>query len=189
MFKKVLVIGSLSIFALMLVAVIIIAVQPADYAVERSATIEAPIDVVFEQVDDLRRWDDWSTWSQIDPDYDTQFDGPDRGEGAVFEWSGNPEVGAGRMTIVESRPDEFIEIYLEFFEPFETSSSTEFAFTAEGEDATTVTWSMSGEHDFAGKAFSLFVDFEEVIGTDYEEGLVRLDEAAQSAAMASADSE
>jgi hypothetical protein len=36
--------------------------QPADFRVTRSASIDAPPEVVFAQVNDLRKWNDWSPW-------------------------------------------------------------------------------------------------------------------------------
>lgn len=180
--KKFLVVTAGVIGAAVLVFVIIVALQPAEYHVERSATIEAPPEVVFEQVDSFRNWENWSPWLDRDPDAEGSFDGPERGEGAIFEWSGNREIGAGRMTITESRAREYIEIKLEFFEPYESQTTTAFAFSETDNGATEVTWSMSGENNFISKAIALFVDFEEMVGQDYERGLVLLEEAAMAEA-------
>lgn len=180
MFKKV-VLTAVAAFAAFVVGfVIVVAMQPAALEVERSATIEAPPEVVFEQVDDFRNWESWSPWLQEDSDAEGRFDGAERGEGAIFEWRGTDEYGAGRMTIVESRPTEYIEIKLEFFEPYESVSTTFFGFEESGGGGTDVTWSMYSEHNFMSKAISLFMDVEEMIGEDYQEGLSRLDEVVQA---------
>ena len=83
------------------------------------------------------------------------------------------EVGEGRMTIVESRADELVRIKLEFFKPFAATNSTEFTFRPEG-GRTAVSWSMQGSNNFIGKAIGLFLDFDRMIGADFEAGLANL---------------
>ena len=53
MFKKVL----LVLLALIAAFVIYVALQPDAYKVERSVTIAAPADQVFENVNNLRKWE------------------------------------------------------------------------------------------------------------------------------------
>ena len=60
------------------------------------------------------------------------------------------------MTIIESRPPEFVRIRLEFIKPFAATHTAEFLLKAEG-DNTTVTWSMSGTNNFVAKGVQ-FVD-------------------------------
>jgi uncharacterized protein YndB with AHSA1/START domain len=148
----------------------VVAMQPSDFRVTRSAVLAAPPEVVFAQVNDFHNWEAWSPWADLDPQAKETFEGPDRGEGAVLHWDGNSEVGAGNMTITESRPHELILIRLEFIRPFAGVSTTEFAFQPEGE-GTKVAWTMSGKNDFIGKAISLFLDCEKLVGEQFEEGL------------------
>ena len=54
------------------------------------------------------------------------------GSGAVYSWTGNKEVGEGRMTIIDSRPNDLIRINLEFFKPFAATNLAEFSFRTEG---------------------------------------------------------
>jgi len=44
------------------------------------------------------------------------FEGAPAGTGAIYTWTGNKQVGEGRMTVTESRPNELIRIRLEFLE-------------------------------------------------------------------------
>ena len=179
MLKKILLISAALFSAVVLSLVVLIIMQPDEYALDRSATIDAPVDVVFAQVNDLRQWESWSPWHQDDPDMEMSYSGSEYGAGAIFEWAGDSDSGAGRMTITESRPDEYIEIRLEFIEPFESTSTTTFDFEAVDNQTTKVTWGMSGENTFASKAFGLLMDIEDLVGEDYERGLANLDEFAQ----------
>jgi len=168
-----------SIAALIALFAVVVAMQPSEYSVERSATMAAPPDAVFGHVNDFRRWNDWSPWAKLDPNAENSFEGPDEGEGAIFRWSGNDEVGEGNMTILESRPNESIRIQLAFIKPFEGQADVGFTFEPQGDD-TLVTWSMHGENSFIEKAFCMFMDMDAMIGRDYEQGLANMKEIVEA---------
>lgn len=159
--------------AVVVVFIIVVALQPSEFRVVRSATISAPASVLFANVNDFHRWEAWSPWEKLDPNMTRSLDGSPSGVGASYYWSGNDEVGEGRMTITESRPDEFIKIKLEFLKPFEITNTTEFSFVPDG-NQTKVQWSMYGVHNFPGKAFSLFMNMDKAVGGDFEKGLAQL---------------
>lgn len=152
---------------------IVASLQPADFRVSRSATIAAPPAVVFEQVNDLTKWNAWSPWAKLDPNAKNTFEGPPAGVGASFAWDGNNEVGAGRMTITESRPGELVAMKLDFTKPFTASNLTEFSFKPEG-NQTAVTWTMSGKNGLIGKCMHLVVDCDKMMGSQFEKGFENL---------------
>jgi uncharacterized protein YndB with AHSA1/START domain len=151
----------------------IVAAQPSEYRVSRSATIAAPAEEVFPQVNNLHNWDAWSPWAKLDPAAKNSFEGPSEGTGAIFKWSGNDQIGEGKMTIIESRPDELVRFKLEFVRPFEDTSTSEFTFQPKG-DQTAVTWSMSGHKNFVNKAVCLFMNMDKMLGGDFEKGLAQM---------------
>ncbi|MGD9646005.1 MAG: SRPBCC family protein [Pirellulales bacterium] len=163
------------------VLAIVVALQPAEFVVERSLTMAAPPDVVFDQVNDFHKWQAWSPWAKLDPDAQNTFEGPDSGEGAKFAWSGNNDVGEGNMTIVESRRPEQIKIDLRFVRPFEDQADTLFSF-APTSDGTQVTWRMSGTNNFVGKAMCLVVNMDTMVGGDFDKGLAAMKEIAEAQA-------
>jgi uncharacterized protein YndB with AHSA1/START domain len=171
----------IGLVVIVVVFVIVVAARPDDFRVTRSATIAAPPAVVFEQVNDFHKWDDWSPWAKIDPACQNTFDGAPAGKGAKFAWDGNKKVGAGRMTVTESQPPELIRINLEFLRPFKATNTTEFTFKPEG-NGTLVTWNMSGKNNFLSKAFGLFVNCDTMVGKDFEKGLASLKSIAEAAA-------
>jgi hypothetical protein len=61
----------------------------------------------------LRKWEAWSPWAKLDPTAKSTLEGPSAGVGAVFAWSGNNQIGEGRMTITDSRPNELVRFRLE----------------------------------------------------------------------------
>ncbi len=159
--------------------VVFVAVQPSDFRVERSLTMAASPADAFAQVNDLRKWEAWSPWAKLDPDAKISFEGPEAGEGAAMSWVGNDKVGEGKMTVVESRPNDEIKLKVDFVKPFEGSSNSDFAFRAAG-DQTKVTWTMSDHHNFFEKAVCLVMNGSKMIGDDMEKGLVQLKSVVES---------
>lgn len=169
MLKKIL----LGLAALIVVFVIVVALQPSQFRVERSIAIAAPAAEVFPHVNNFKKTHVWSPWTKLDPAAKYTFEGPEAGVGAINSWAGNAEVGEGRQTIVESRPNELVRIKLEFLEPFEATSTAEFLLEPSG-NATSVTWALHGENNFLSKAFCLFMSQDKMIGEPFERGLADL---------------
>lgn len=157
-----------------------IASRPNDYRVERSATMAATPEAIFEQVNNFHNWDHWSPWAKLDPNAKNSFSGPDAGEGAMFAWSGNDKVGEGSMTILASEPSRHLKIRLDFTKPMQDTATTEFHLEPAG-DQTKVTWSMSGKSpNFAAKVICFFMNMEKMIGAEYEKGLANLRRRVES---------
>jgi uncharacterized protein YndB with AHSA1/START domain len=173
----------LIVFAVLLAVVALlvgfVAMQPSEFTISRSATIAAPPAEVFPHVNDFHRWQAWSPWAELDPNAKAIFEGPSAGEGAVFKWSGNDEIGEGSMKIIESRPHELIRIRLAFVRPFEDTSNVEFTFQPE-DDQTLVTWTMFGRQNFIGKAVCLFMDMETMLGGQFDQGLAKMKAAVEN---------
>ncbi|MDD5322402.1 MAG: SRPBCC family protein [Methylococcales bacterium] len=172
------------ILILVAIAVIIFIIaaemQPSEFRVTRTATISAPSSAVFAQVNELQKWDAWSPWAKLDPEAKNSFEGPASGTGAIMRWAGNNKVGQGSMTIIESRPDEFIRFKLEFLKPFKATNTAEFTFNSEN-DQTTVTWSMYGKNNFMSKAMGLIMNCERMVGGQFEKGLAALKSVVEAA--------
>jgi hypothetical protein len=134
---------------------------------------------VFALVNDFHKWMAWSPWEGIDPALKRTYEGPPAGTGTIYSWSGNNKVGEGRMTLTESHPGDRILIKLEFLRPFKATNITEFTFKPNG-NQTTVTWNMSGRHNFISKAFCMFMNMDKKVGGDFEKGLGKMKSVAES---------
>jgi uncharacterized protein YndB with AHSA1/START domain len=171
----------LSIAVLVLVAVfaLVVATRPSHFHVERSARIAAPPEVVFAWINDFHRWRSWSPWEKLDPGMKREYSGPAEGKGAAYDWSGNDDVGVGSMRITDSQPPSRVAIALEFKEPWQATNTTLFSVAPEA-DGSTVTWGMDGENDFVFKAVGLFMNVDEMVGKDFEAGLLNLKLVAET---------
>ena len=172
-----------NILLVLVAAIVLLAVyittRPAQFRIARSRTIAAPPAVVHAYVNDFRKWTAWSPWEKRDPALARDYGGPPSGTGATYAWKGNKDVGEGRMTITDSQPPRGITIKLEFIKPFPATNTTQFDFLPSG-SGTQVNWTMDGHNNFMGKAFAAFVNMDQLIGKDFEQGLANL-EAATSA--------
>lgn len=175
MLKKIL------LFLVVVIGIILIvaAFQPSTFHVERSITIAAPVADVFPQVNDLRKVAAWSPWMQLDPAIKVTYEGPASGVGASSAWSGNSEVGEGRQTIVESRPNELVKTRLDFEKPMKSTCFADFALKAQN-GQTVVTWSMYGDSSYLAKVFCLFMNQDKMIGEPFEKGLANLKALVES---------
>src|SRR6266436_971230 len=158
----------------------IVAMRPSDFRVERSAVVSAPAPVVFAQVNDLHNWDAWSPWAKLDPAAKQTFDGPRAGTGATFAWAGNNQVGEGRMTITESRPNELVRFRLDFVKPLAGTNAAEFTFTPQG-NQTAVRWTMTGRQNFITKTVCMFMSMDKMVGGQFEQGLAQMKSVAEAA--------
>ena len=156
---------------------VVVAMQPDEFAVERSTMIDAPASTVFDHVNNLKKWNEWSPWAKLDPNAKNYYEGPEAGEKAVMRWSGNKDVGVGSMEITESRPSEYVRYKLDFLEPMEGKSTAEMTLIPEG-NKTKVTWSMNGKHNFMQKAMCLVFNGQKMLGKQFEQGLSNLNTVA-----------
>ena len=158
---------------IVIVLVVVVATRPSHFRVARMATMSAPAPAVFTEVNDFHKWEAWNPWGKLDPAMKKTYEGAPAGAGAIYAWTGNNQVGAGRMTITESRPSDLIRIKMEFLKPFAATSTAEFSFRPDG-DRTAVTWSMSGTNNLVAKALHLFMNMDRMIGGQFEKGLAEM---------------
>jgi uncharacterized protein YndB with AHSA1/START domain len=169
----------LVILALAIAAVLILASRKPDtFRVQRAATIDAPPERIFPLISDFHQWRAWSPWEDRDPGLQRTYSGPASGEGAVYQWKGNRNVGAGRMEILRAPPPHKIVIKLDFISPFEGHNTAEFTLSPQG-GSTIVTWLMHGPAPLLSKVMQVFMSMDDMIGKDFAAGLARLKRAAE----------
>ncbi|NER15446.1 transcription activator effector-binding protein [Leptobacterium flavescens] len=163
------------LFFLLLIAIIAVsiyvAVQPADYEVKRSRLIEAPVSVVYNNINDYKNWESWGPWQEQDPTMTYNYAANTVGVGGSYTWNGKD--GKGKMETVSADANKSIDQKLSFedFEP----SDVYWAFN-ETDKGTEVTWGMKGTKNFMFKLYTTFAgSMEKTVGPMYERGLEKLD--------------
>ena len=163
------------------VAALVVAAQPSSFVVERTVSIGAPARVVYPHIASVRAMDVWSPWSKMDPQMKTVYEGPESGVGARSSWEG-PEMGKGRITVTGAEPEREVEMKLEMLEPMAAENRVVFSIVP-NDGATDVTWRMEGRNGFVGKAFSLVMNMDTMVGGEFEKGLGSLKSLAEAEAQ------
>lgn len=164
---------AIALAALIAAVLIFAATRPDSFRLERSIAIKAPPEKIFALLNDFHQWEAWSPWEKIDPALKRTYSGAASGRGAVYAWSGNKEVGAGRMEIVEPQPSTRLLVKLDFSAPFEAHNMVEFTLLRQGE-ATRVTQAMFGPSPYVSKLMGLVFSMDKMVGGKFEEGLANL---------------
>jgi hypothetical protein len=170
--KKILIV----LVVIVALAAIIGMFMPSDVHVARSMEMKSPPDAVYNQVADLKMWDNWMPWNKIDPNWERTFGAKTYGEGASYSWkSEDSNVGAGSITITKAVPNESVETILHF----EGQGDANGGYKMEKTDAgTKFTWSMDmnmGSNPFKRIMGSMM---DKMMGPWFDKGLKSLDSAA-----------
>jgi len=152
--------------------------KPDVFEVERTVSVNAPREKIFALLDDLHSWQSWSPYEIRDPAMKRTFSGTNSGKGAVYEWDGNGNVGAGRMEITDTIQFSKVVLKLDFTRPFEGHNVVDFLIERHG-DSASVTWAMHGPANYFARVISIFVSMDSMIGKDFEHGLINLKNLAE----------
>jgi uncharacterized protein YndB with AHSA1/START domain len=168
------------VLAIVVAAVLIFAAtRPDNFSIRRVAIINSPPERIFSLISDFRQRGGWSPWETKDPSMKRAFSGSEAGQGAIYAWDGNSNVGAGRMEIVDAARPSKVVIKLDFFRPFEAHNTAEFTMLPQG-GATEVNWEMRGPLAYMHKLMHVFFNMDKMVGGDFEAGLANLKKLAEA---------
>ncbi len=111
MLKKILIGLAVLIVALLLVGLLL----PGKMEVSRSISVNAPVENVFDEFNDLKKWQEWQYWNTLEKPGEMTLTYGDKteGTGATYSWDGK-NTGKGKITITESIPDKSVASDIEF---------------------------------------------------------------------------
>lgn len=145
---------------------------PDKFIIERSVTIKAPMETVFEQVNCYKNWEKWSPWHKMDTTMKIKYSGSSSGTGCTFEWkSNNPKVGEGKMTIINSIPFDSIINEMDFMENGKALSK--FIFIKE-DSGIKVTWKLEQVRRNNPIEKIMGAVMKKMVGNHFERGLKEL---------------
>jgi hypothetical protein len=167
-FKKTLIFASLIIAAVLVYA----SLKSPKMYVSRELVIAASPEVIFPHINNSKKSYEWMPWAEADPNVKMSYSGPEEGVGASSSWVGD-EMGVGTSEVVESVPNQVVKTKLVYTEPMAMSQLAEISLTPVA-DGTLVKWSVGGDSDFLFRLIGIFVDFDSMVGKDFEKGLTKL---------------
>ena len=172
------------VILVVLIALIVVVgfFMPGNVETTQRITIKAKPEVIFAHLDNLRNWDLWAKWNQMDPDWQVTYTEPASGVGAGYDWeSEDPMVGAGSMTINESLENQLIKARLDFKDW--SGADMQMQLSTSG-DSTTINWSFVS--DQAGnRLFDRYMNLflPAMLEEDLMAGLTNLKNLAEAQSM------
>jgi len=169
-------IGAVVVFGIAVVLVLA-AMQPDQFRVQRSAAINAPPEKIFPLISDLKAWTAWSPFEK-DAAMKRTYSPSTSGKGAAYAWDGNSQVGAGNVLITDAPAPSRVSLNLNMVRPLEVHNAVDFTLTPAGE-STTVTWAMRGEVPYFAKVIHVFMNMDKMVGGEFEKGLANIKAIAE----------
>jgi hypothetical protein len=140
--------------------------------VETSMNMNAPKDVVFNELSHFKTWSAWSTWLLMDPAAKIDYFGTDGQSGSGYNWE-SEKIGKGTMknTGIEGTTMNY---ELEFLGmPWESKANG--YMKAEDDGASTkMTWTFHSVTPYPFNAMGLFWNMEEMLNKDFTMGMTNL---------------
>ena len=145
---------------------------PKNFSYEKSVTIKAPIDSVWNNVNSLTALDKWSPWNDYDPQMKKEMTGMDGTVGAMQSWESNI-VGSGSQKIETIERPTLLETQLNFYKPHKSYGKAYVKLVTEG-SGTKATWGMTGHMPYPMNLLQVFMNMEKMMGKDWDNGLSKL---------------
>jgi Polyketide cyclase / dehydrase and lipid transport len=127
---------------LVTILLIIAALLPKIYNIEKTVVIKRPAPEVMSRVGNLNDYAVWNPWQQSEPSSDKIITGSPSVAGHKYAWHGK-KTGMGCLTI-NSIDDRHIHFDLEFLKPWKSKAKDNWLFEPWGDGETKVTWQNSG---------------------------------------------
>lgn len=170
--KKLLIIVGILVVVFFLVGFLL----PSEYSTYRSIEVNAPKEIVFNQVNNLQNWPKWSPWQAADPSMKVTFGAKTEGAGASYSWT-SEEMGNGSLEVEVSNPYQDIRNKLDFQQQGLAYGVWSFEDASNG--SVKVTWGIEGEATGPiDRYFVLMMDA--MVGPMFEQGLQKLKEVAEA---------
>ena len=129
---------------LVLALLLIAALMPKAYSVEKSIVIKKPVPDVQRRITDLNAYAEWNPWQKMEPAASRTITGTPGTVGHRYEWNGK-KIGNGNLT-VKHVDDKHVNLDLQFIKPWKASAKDNWLFESWGDGGETkVTWQNSGD--------------------------------------------
>ena len=120
------IIGLVSLFLLLGLGWVL--TSDGSYDISRSIEIDADAKTIFEQVAVHKNYVQWMPWAEKDTNAVYAFSNESYGVGSWYTWSGNKDVGQGKLTSKSLTPYSAIVNEIEFISPTRGKSEGYWTF-------------------------------------------------------------
>ncbi len=151
---------------------------PSTYKVERSIEVNAPVDIVFEQIVPFKNWEKWSPEKAKDPKLKSLFSYNNGKVNSYWLWKGQ-KAGQGRIKATAIKNQKQIAYRHTIQKPFPLDLNGSITLEPQGL-LTKIIWTTEGTNPFHLRVLNLLMDKK--IGPDFEIGLALLKTIAEKEA-------
>lgn len=102
-------------------------ISPKRIELHQSTVVYSAVDAVYANVICLDRWDEWDTWSKLDPTRLNTISDKNCGAGSFVSWQSEDNV-SGSYQLIKSDPNKFLNVNLKL-DAFPGSGALKFTFT------------------------------------------------------------
>lgn len=146
------------LFLIVIIAgAIYIATKDGDYHVEETTVVNAPLPVVFNEVNNYTNWESWGPWNYESDDVIIDYNEEIQGEDGGFAWKSD-DLGDGYITSSKVLPNKAIEQEVVHNPTFAESRGEMYWDFEEVEQGTRVTVGIKGNQSFKEKLAFAFRD-------------------------------
>jgi hypothetical protein len=168
---KILKIAGITILAALIIYFIVIIILPSKVFVERSIIVDASPIEAYSYLEDLRNFQEWAYWAEIDPNTVYKYTRSSKGVGSKMDWdSRHIGMGYGSWWIISTIPYSQVKCNIQLRE-FAKPAIMEFNFSEE-EGLTKISWNF--QTDFYGHWKFYVPMMESELGPAFEKSLFKI---------------
>jgi hypothetical protein len=159
---------------IILLILIVAAAAGTGWSYQKSISVNAPLQTVWDNVKTLGALNKWNPWMEKDPAIKVVFSGTDGNPGASYSWESNvKDVGAGSQTILSIAERSKLATRVDFLRPFKGTGEADILVREEGL-ATIVTWKMTSSTPYPMNIIKLFGVMQKNMDAAFGKGLNKL---------------
>jgi hypothetical protein len=167
-FKK----GTFFLLSIILILIVVGAILPSSYHVERTVTINKSSKEIFPYLNNLHKWGSWTSINiHKDHSLEQQFFGPVQGIGNGLSYKGD-KLGKGTITITDNELNNYVHFTLLINNRFETDGNIKI--TSIVDTISTVTITLDGDVGFHLPDRYIILMIDNIAGSLFQESLNRL---------------
>jgi hypothetical protein len=146
--------------------------------IQKTVSINAELETVFNNVVYLKNFPKWSPFLEADPSQKVEVKGPDGQVGAQYHWEGNSGADLGYQEIKRIENQKYVKMGCDIQKPFEAKPTFEYSFEQSG-NAITVTQDFDVQSGFADAFFMWLFGAKEDIAKTNARGMELLKIASE----------
>jgi len=169
------------IAGIIVVLLIVAAISPKGYSLQRTTVINKPVADVLDYVKYLKNQDHYNKWVMTDPGMKKVFTGTDGTPGFIYAWDSEMKnAGKGEQEILSITPNQELKYEVRFVKPFAAIAPSYIKTKALTDGTTNVTWGFASKMPYPMNIVMLFMNMEAMLGKDMDTSLNNLKRILES---------